>query len=76
MIKINTIYRTKDKYFIVVIRNPKYKSYDLHRSVWPSNLQDFDYLLKECNPLFVFDNLSDVRHFARKMIDGEDFSIG
>ena len=73
MIKLNTIYKTKDKYFIVVIRNSKYRSYDLHRSVWPSNLQDFDYLLKECNPFFVFDKLSDVRRCARKIIDGEDY---
>lgn len=73
MIKLNTIYDTKDDYFIVIIRNPKYRCYELHRSVWLHNLQDFNYLLRECNPFFVFDNLSNVRHCARKIIDGEDY---
>lgn len=73
MIKLNTIYDTKNGYFFVVIRNPKYKCYELHRSVWLHNLQDFDYLLKECNPLCVFDFLHDARRCARKIIDGEDF---
>lgn len=74
MIKLNTIYRTKDDYYILIIRNPKYKSYELYRSVWWSNLQDFDYLLKECNPYFVFDFLHDVRECARKLINGEYFN--
>ena len=73
MIKLNTIYDTKDDYFIVIIRNPKSRSYELHRSIWMHNLQDFDYLLEECIPIFVFDKLSDVRYRARKIIDGEDF---
>lgn len=71
MIKLNTIYGTKNDYFIVIIRNPKYKCYELYRSVWLNNLQDFDYLLEECNPIFAFDNLSDARYYARKTIDGE-----
>lgn len=73
MIKLNTVYDTKDDYFIVIIRNPKSRCYELHRSVWMHNLQDFDYLLEECIPIFVFDKLSDVRYRARKIIDGEDF---
>ena len=73
MIKLNTIYSTKSDYYVVVIRNPKAKWYELHRSVWLSNLEDFDYLLNECNPLFAFDKLSDIRYYARKIIDGEDF---
>ena len=73
MIKLNTIYRTKDKYNIVIIRNPKTKCYELYRSVWLSIIEDFDYLLKECDPLFAFANLSDVRYYARKIIDGEKF---
>ena len=71
MIKLNTIYSTKDDYYIVVIRYPKAKWYELHRSVLMSNLEDFDYLLKECKPLYVFHSLSDVRYFARKVIEGE-----
>lgn len=71
MIKLNTIYSTKKDYYIVIIRNPKFKCYELYRSVWLSNIQDFDYLLKECNPLFAFDNLPDVRHCARKLIDDD-----
>lgn len=74
MIKLNHIYGTKNNYFIVIIRNPKYKCYELHRAVWSSNLQDFDYLLNEGIPLFVFDNLPDVRYCARKIVDGEDFN--
>ena len=73
MIKLNHIYGTKNDYYIVIIRHPKSKLYELHRSVWLHNLQDFDYLLKECIPLFAFGNLSDVRYYARKIIDGEDF---
>jgi hypothetical protein len=74
MIKINTIYSTKDDYYIVVLRHPKAKWYELHRSFWPSNLKNFDYLLKYCDPFFVFYKLSDIRYYARKVIDGEDFS--
>lgn len=74
MIKLNHIYGTKDDYYIVILRNPKYKCYELYRSVWLSNLQDFDYLFKECNPLFAFDFLHDVRHCARKLINGEYFN--
>lgn len=73
MIKLKTIYSTKNDYYIVVLRNPKSKWYELHRSVWRSNLVDFDYLLKECNPLYIFHKLSDIRYYARKVIDGEDF---
>lgn len=73
MIKINTIYGTKNDYYIVILRHPKSKCYELHRSLWMLNLNDFDYLLKKCDPLFAFDNLSDVRYYARKIIDGEDF---
>jgi hypothetical protein len=73
MIKINTIYHTKNDYYIVILRHPKAKWYELHRSVWRSNLEDFDYNLK-CDPLFAFAKLSDIRYYARKVIDGEDFS--
>ena len=72
MIKLNTIYRTKDNNYIVVIRNPTAKWYELHRSGYLSNLEDFDYLLKKCNPFFAFYKLSDIRYYARKIIDGED----
>lgn len=72
MIKLKTIYSTKNDYYIVVLRNPKAKWYELHRSVRLSNLGDFDYLLKECHPLFIFHKLSDIRYFARKVIDGEE----
>lgn len=44
MIKINHIYGTKKDCFIVVIRNPKAKWYELHESAFVSNLLDFDYL--------------------------------
>jgi hypothetical protein len=73
MIKLNTIYATKNNEYIVIIRNPKVRWYELHRSVYPSNLQDFDYLLKWYNPFFAFYKLSDIRYFARKVIDGEDY---
>lgn len=73
MIKLNTIYSTKNGYYIVVIRSPKAKWYELHRSLWMSDLEDFDYLLKECNPYFIFHELSDIRYFARRVIAGEDF---
>ena len=73
MIKLNTIYETKDDYFIVIIRYPKFKCYLVYRSVWLHNLEDFDYLLNECNPLFVSDKLHDVRYYVRKIIDGEDY---
>lgn len=73
MIKLNTIYSTKNDYYIVIIRHPRSRFYELHRSVWRSNLEDFYYLSNESNPLFVFDNLSDVRYYARRIIDGEDF---
>lgn len=73
MIKLNHIYRTKNDYFIVIIRNPKFKWYELHFSRFLSNLQDFNYLLDECVPFVTFDNLSAVRYYARKIIDGEDF---
>jgi hypothetical protein len=82
MIKINTIYRTKKDCFILIIRNPEFDWYELHFSRSLSDLQDFDclldfdYLLDGCNTLLTFNNLSDVRFYARKMIDGEDFSIG
>lgn len=73
MIKINTIYHTKNDYYIVILRHPKAKWYELHRSVWRSNLEDFDCLLKVYNPLFAEYKLSDIRYWARKVIDGEDF---
>lgn len=73
MIKLNTIYGTKDDYYIVIIRNPKYNCYELHRSVWRSNLQDFDYLLKDCSSLISVGSLRGVRYYARKIIDGEDY---
>lgn len=69
MIKLNTVYRTNNKCYIVIIRNPKTKCYELYRNIWKSNLEDFDYLLKECNPLFVLPNLSDVRYYACKIIN-------
>ena len=71
MIKINTIYRTKKDCFIVIIRNPEFDWYELHFSRSLSNLLQDD----GCNTLLTFNNLSDVRFYARKMIDGEDFSI-
>lgn len=73
MIKINTIYHTKNDYYIVILRHPKAKWYELHRSVWRSNLEDFDCLLKGYDPLFAEYKLSDIRYYARKVIDGEDF---
>lgn len=73
MIKLNTIYSTKNGHYMVIIRNPKAKWYELHKSIWRSNIEDFDCLLKVYNPLFAFDNLSDIRYYARKIIDGEDF---
>lgn len=73
MIKLNTIYSTKNGDYIVVIRNPRPKWYELHFSAFSSHLEDFDYLLKKCNPLFAFAKLSDIRYYARKVIDGEDF---
>lgn len=73
MIKVNTIYRTKNDYYIVILRHPKAKWYELHRSVWRSNLEDFDYLLKDSNPLLAEYKLSDIRYWCRKVIDGEDF---
>lgn len=76
MIKINHIYGTKNDSFIVIIRNPEFDWYELHFSRSLSDLQDFDYLLDGCNTLLTFNNLSEVRYYARKMIDGEDFSIG
>lgn len=72
-IKLKTIYRTSNDYYIVILRYPKYKYYVLYGSVCKSNLEDFDYLLNECNPLFSAYYLSDVRYFARKYLDGKDF---
>lgn len=71
MIKLNHIYGTKNNYFIVIIRNPKAKWYELYFSRFLSNLQDFDYLLSKCNLLLNFYNLSDVRYCAREIINGE-----
>lgn len=71
MIKLNTIYSTKNGCYVVVIRNPNVEWYELHFSAFLSNLEDFNYLLKKCNPLFIFNNLSDIRYYARKVIDGE-----
>lgn len=72
-IKLKTIYRTCNDYYIVILRYPKYKYYDVYGSDCKSNLEDFDYLLNKCNPLFSAYNLSDVRYFARKYLDGKDF---
>ena len=74
MIRLNTIYRTKDKYHIVIIQNLKTNLYELYHSLWKPDLEDFDYLLNECNPLYASYTLSEVRHFARKIIDGEYFN--
>ena len=73
MIKLNTIYGPKNHYYILIIRNPKTKCYELYRSIWLSNLQDLDYLLKWCDPIFASGNLSDVRYYARKVLDGEEY---
>lgn len=69
MIKLNTIYRTNKKYYIVIVRDPTAKCYELHRSVWESELEDFDYLLNKCNPLFASNNLSVVRYYARQIME-------
>lgn len=71
MIKLNTTYRTKKDYYIVIIRNSKDKRYEMHCSIWQSNLQNSHYLLEECYPYYVFDKLSDARYYAGKIIDGE-----
>ena len=70
MIKLNTIYRTKNDCYVVVIRNPNAKWYELHLSAFSSHLDDFNYLLKESNPVLIFYKLSDIRYYARKIIDG------
>ena len=70
MIKLKTIYRTKNDCYIVVIRNPNVKWYELHFSAFLSHIEDFDYLLKKCNPVLIFNKLSDIRYYARKIIDG------
>ena len=72
MIKLNTIYRTKNGDYIVVIRNPKAKWYELHFAAFLSHLEDFNYLLKKCTPHYIFYSLSDIRYFARKVIDNEE----
>lgn len=74
MIKLNHIYGTKNNCFIVIVRNSRFDWYELHVSRFLSYLLDFDYLLNEGIPLFVFDSLTDVRHCARIIIDGEDFN--
>lgn len=71
MIKLNTIYRTKSGDYIVVLRNHKAKWYELHFSTFLSHLEDFNYLLKECQPLYIFYSLPDIRYFARKVVAGE-----
>lgn len=77
MIKLNTIYRSNKQsfgnndYYIVIIRNPKAKYYEIHCSVFFSYLEDFKYLLKECDPYYVFYTLSDARYYARQIIDGK-----
>lgn len=71
MIKLKTIYSTKNGDYIVVIRNPKAKWYELHFSSLLAHLEDFNYLLKECKPLYIFHSLPDIRYFACKVIDGE-----
>jgi hypothetical protein len=71
MIKLKTIYRTKNGDYIVVIRNPKAKWYEFHASNLRSEIEDFNYLLKEYTPFHIFHSLADIRYFARKVIDGE-----
>lgn len=73
MIKLNHIYGTKDDYFIVIIRNPKFNCYELHGSRNLSYLMDFKYLLKYGHPLLSFDKLSVARCYAREIIDGKVF---
>lgn len=72
MIKLNHIYVTKNDYYIIIIRHPKAKWYEVHCSSYWSDLQDFDYIWKS-DHLFASYKLSDVRYYARKIIDGEDF---
>lgn len=72
MIKLNTIYSTKNGYYVVILRHPKAKWYELYRSIWRSDIEDFDYLLRAYSPYYVFHSLSDIRYFARKVIDGEE----
>lgn len=67
MIKLKTIYRTKSDLYMVIIRNPNVKWYELHFSAFLSHLEDFNYLLKKCNPIFVSTNLSEIRNYARKI---------
>lgn len=74
MIKLNHIYKTKDDYYIVIIRNSKAKCYEMHCSIWQSNLHDIKCLLRKYKPYFVFDFLHDVRQCARKLINGEYFN--
>lgn len=71
MIKLKTIYRTKSGDYLVVLRNPNVKWYELHFSAFFWHLEDFNYLLKECQPLYIFHSLPDIRYFARKVLDGE-----
>lgn len=76
MIKLNHIYGTKDDYFIVIVRNPKFNCYELHGSRNLLYLMDFKYLLKDSSSLLaVGGSLPGVRYYASKIIDGEDFSI-
>lgn len=70
MIKLKTIYRTKNGLYLVILRHPKAKWYELHFSAFLSNLEDFNYLLKKCNPVLSLNKLSDIRYYACKMIDG------
>lgn len=44
MIKLKTIYRTKNGLYIVILRHPNVKWYELHISAFLSNLEDFNYL--------------------------------
>lgn len=69
MIKLNTIYKTKNDCYVVVIRNPNVKWYELHCSAFLSHLEDFNYLLEKCKPVLIFTKLSDIRYHARKLID-------
>ena len=70
MIKLKTIYRTKNDCYIVILRNPNVKSYELHISAFLWHIEDFGCLLKKCNPVLTFNKLSDIRYYARKLIDG------
>lgn len=72
-IKLKTIYSTKNGFYIVILRHPKYGWYGLYRSRFCAKwLEDFDYLLRERRPYFGSYKSSAVRDVARKVIAGEE----